>query len=110
MVEQYSEQKIELLPDLAEKHGLKIIYDAAHAFGTRIMDRGIGTFGDATMFSFHATKLFHTAEGGALACADPALKARIDDLRNFGIHGPDAVEDGNYAEEQPTVQWGATTP
>ncbi len=44
------------------------------------------------MFSFHATKLFHTAEGGALACADPALKARIDDLRNFGIHGPDAVE------------------
>ena len=43
------------------------------------------------MFSFHATKLFHTAEGGALACADAALKARIDDLRNFGIHGPDAV-------------------
>jgi len=77
---------------VADRYRLKIIYDAAHAFGTRIMDRGIGTFGDATMFSFHATKLFHTAEGGALACADPALKARIDDLRNFGIHGPDAVE------------------
>jgi len=80
------------LQRVADRHRLKIIYDAAHAFGTRIMDRGIGTFGDATMFSFHATKLFHTAEGGALACADPALKARIDDLRNFGIHGPDAVE------------------
>ena len=80
------------LQRVADRHRLKIIYDAAHAFGTRIMDRGIGTFGDATMFSFHATKLFHTAEGGALACTDPALKARIDDLRNFGIHGPDAVE------------------
>jgi dTDP-4-amino-4,6-dideoxygalactose transaminase len=80
------------LQRVADRHRLKIIYDAAHAFGTRIKDRGIGTFGDATMFSFHATKLFHTAEGGALACGDPALKARFDDLRNFGIHGPDAVE------------------
>jgi dTDP-4-amino-4,6-dideoxygalactose transaminase len=79
------------LQRVADRHGLKIIYDAAHAFGTRIRDRGIGTFGDATMFSFHATKLFHTAEGGALACGDPHVKARIDDLRNFGIHGPDAV-------------------
>src|SRR5262245_54886220 len=80
------------LQRVADRHGLKIIYDAAHAFGTRIDGRGVGTFGDATMFSFHATKLFHTAEGGALACSHPALKARIDDLRNFGIHGPDAVE------------------
>jgi dTDP-4-amino-4,6-dideoxygalactose transaminase len=80
------------LQRLADRHGLKIIYDAAHAFGTRIDGRGIGTYGDATMFSFHATKLFHTAEGGALACGDPALKTRIDDLRNFGIHGPDAVD------------------
>jgi dTDP-4-amino-4,6-dideoxygalactose transaminase len=77
---------------MADRHRLKIIYDAAHAFGTRIQDRGIGTFGDVTMFSFHATKLFHTAEGGALACGDPLIKIRIDDLRNFGIHGPDAVE------------------
>jgi dTDP-4-amino-4,6-dideoxygalactose transaminase len=77
---------------VAERHGLKIIYDAAHAFGTRVHGRGIGTFGDVTMFSFHATKLFHTAEGGALACNDVSLKARIDDLRNFGIHGPEAVE------------------
>jgi len=80
------------LQRVADRHGLKIIYDAAHAFGTRIDGRGVGTFGDVTMFSFHATKLFHTAEGGALACSNPALKARIDDLRNFGIHGPDAVE------------------
>jgi dTDP-4-amino-4,6-dideoxygalactose transaminase len=80
------------LQRVADRHGLKIIYDAAHAFGTSVQGRGIGNFGDVTMFSFHATKLFHTAEGGALACATPSLKARIDDLRNFGIHGPDRVE------------------
>jgi dTDP-4-amino-4,6-dideoxygalactose transaminase len=80
------------LQRVADRHGLKIIYDAAHAFGTRVNGRGIGNCGDVTMFSFHATKLFHTAEGGALACATPSLKARIDDLRNFGIHGPDRVE------------------
>jgi len=80
------------LQRVADRYGLKIIYDAAHAFGTRVHGRGIGNFGDVTMFSFHATKLFHTAEGGALACATPSLKARIDDLRNFGIHGPDRVE------------------
>ncbi len=80
------------LQAVADRHRLRIIYDAAHAFGTRVNGRAIGTFGDVTMFSFHATKLFHTAEGGALACADPLLRARIDDLRNFGIHGPDLVE------------------
>lgn len=83
---------VEGLQRVADRHGLKIIYDAAHAFGVRVDGRGIGSFGDATMFSFHATKLFHTAEGGALASADPALKAKIEDLRNFGIHGPDVVE------------------
>jgi dTDP-4-amino-4,6-dideoxygalactose transaminase len=83
---------VEALQRIADRHRLRLIYDAAHAFGARVNGRPIATFGDATMFSFHATKLFHTAEGGALACADAALKARIDDLRNFGIHGPDAVE------------------
>ena len=80
------------LQRVADRHRLRLIYDGAHAFGARVGGRAIGTFGDVTMFSFHATKLFHTAEGGALACADPLLKARIDDLRNFGIHGPDLVE------------------
>src|SRR5262249_2663429 len=83
---------VEGLQRIADRRGLKIIYDAAHAFGTRVGGRGIGAAGDVSMFRFPATKLFHTAEGGALACADPALKARIDDMRNFGIHGPDAVE------------------
>ncbi len=83
---------VDALQRIADRHRLRIIYDAAHAFGTRVNGRGLGSFGDATMFSFHATKLFHTAEGGALACADPMLKARIEDLRNFGIHGPDRVD------------------
>jgi dTDP-4-amino-4,6-dideoxygalactose transaminase len=83
---------VEGLRRVADRHGLKILYDAAHAFATRVQNAGIGTFGDATMFSFHATKLFHTAEGGALACHDAFLKARIDDLRNFGIYGPESVE------------------
>src|SRR4029077_20272433 len=56
------------LQDVADRHGLKLIYDGAHAFGTAVRGSGIGVYGDITMFSFHATKLFHTAEGGALAC------------------------------------------
>lgn len=83
---------VDALRQIADRHRLRVVYDAAHAFGARVHGRGIGTFGDISMFSFHATKLFHTAEGGALACADAELAARIADLRNFGIHGPDAVE------------------
>ena len=76
---------------VADRHGLKILYDGAHVFGTTIGGRGIGTFGDATMFSFHATKLFHTAEGGALACSTPEMKASVDELKNFGILGQEEV-------------------
>ncbi|HNA85760.1 MAG TPA: DegT/DnrJ/EryC1/StrS family aminotransferase [Nitrospira sp.] len=73
------------IQEIANRHGLKVIYDAAHAFGTEIRGKGIGTFGDISMFSFHPTKLFHTAEGGALTYNDPHLKQRIDLLKNFGI-------------------------
>jgi len=79
------------LQAVADRHGLKIVYDAAHAFGTTIDDVGIGAFGDVTMFSFHATKLFHTAEGGALACRDQRLGQEIRQLRNFGIVDPETV-------------------
>ena len=79
------------LQAVADRHGLKVIYDAAHAFGTTIADVGIGAFGDVTMFSFHATKLFHTAEGGALVCGDAALRDSINHLRNFGIVDPETV-------------------
>ncbi|MBI4978323.1 MAG: DegT/DnrJ/EryC1/StrS family aminotransferase [Spirochaetes bacterium] len=76
---------------VARRYGLKVIYDAAHAFGTEINGRGIGTFGDISMFSFHATKLFHTVEGGCLTFNDSDLKQRIDLLKNFGIKNEDEV-------------------
>ncbi len=80
------------LQEIADRRGLKLIYDGAHVFGTTIDGRAIGTFGDCTMFSFHATKLFHTAEGGALACGTPELKASIDHLKNFGILNQEEVD------------------
>ena len=73
------------LQKVAYGYGKRLIYDAAHAFGTEINGRPIATFAAATAFSFHATKLFHTAEGGAVVVADPTVKARVDALRNFGI-------------------------
>lgn len=75
----------------ADMYGLKVVYDAAHAFMAEIDDKGIGCFGDITMFSFHATKLYHTAEGGALTYKDSNLKKRIDLLKNFGIKNEDEV-------------------
>jgi dTDP-4-amino-4,6-dideoxygalactose transaminase len=76
---------------VADRYGLKVIYDAAHAFGAELHGVGIGNFGDITMFSFHATKLFHTAEGGALAFRDQNLKARIELLKNFGIKNEEEI-------------------
>jgi len=76
---------------IADDYGLKVIYDAAHAFGTRLDDTGIGNSGDITMFSFHATKQFHTAEGGALTFQDPSLKIKMDLLKNFGIKNEEEV-------------------
>jgi dTDP-4-amino-4,6-dideoxygalactose transaminase len=76
---------VEAIDALAARRGLRVIYDGAHAFGARIGGRSIGDFGDATMLSFHATKLFHSAEGGALLLRRPEDRARIDLLRNFGI-------------------------
>lgn len=70
---------------IADRHGLKVVYDAAHAFGTEINGRPIGSYGDISMFSFHPTKLFHTSEGGGLSYNNPHLKERIDLLKNFGI-------------------------
>jgi dTDP-4-amino-4,6-dideoxygalactose transaminase len=81
------------LDDVARRHGLKLVYDGAHAFGTTVAGRGIGTFGDITMFSFHATKLFHTAEGGALACRNQEMRDRINRLKNFGIVDPETVSE-----------------
>lgn len=79
------------IQEIADRHGLRVVYDAAHAFGTEIDGRGIGTFGDISMFSFHATKLFHTGEGGALSFNDGGQKPIIDLLKNFGIRNEEEV-------------------
>lgn len=84
---------VEKIDKIAKKHNLKVIYDAAHAFSTEINGKGIGTFGDITMFSFHATKLFNTIEGGCLTYNDENLKRKIYNLRNFGIQSEEIVED-----------------
>lgn len=76
---------------VADKYGLKVMYDAAHAFGVTINGVGIGNFGDMVMLSFHATKLYHTVEGGALMYRDPNLKQRIEQLKNFGIKNEEEV-------------------
>jgi dTDP-4-amino-4,6-dideoxygalactose transaminase len=82
---------VQALHSIASAQGLRVIYDGAHAFGTQVHGQPIASYGDATMFSFHATKLFHTAEGGALAVSDPELKQRIDLLKNFGIKNENEV-------------------
>ena len=80
------------LQAIANRRGLKLVYDAAHAFGTKINGVGIGNFGDASMFSFHATKLFHSAEGGAITTPKADHKAAFDHLKNFGILNQEEVD------------------
>ncbi len=76
---------IDSIMQIGQKHGLKVIFDAAHTFGARVNGRALASFGDASALSFHATKGFNTFEGGAVCTADPDLKRRIDSLTNFGI-------------------------
>lgn len=83
--------RMEAIQEIADHYGLTVIYDAAHAFGMEYQGRGIGSFGDASVFSFHATKVFHTIEGGAVAFTDPKLYDRLYTLKNFGIQGEELV-------------------
>lgn len=77
---------------IAKKHKLKVIYDAAHAFGVTVDGVSISNFGDASMFSFHATKVFNTIEGGAVTYKEEKLAKVLYDIKNFGITGPESVE------------------
>ena len=77
---------------IAKKHNLKVIYDAAHAFGVKVKGESVANFGDASMFSFHATKVFNTIEGGAVTYNDDKLNKVLYDIKNFGITGPESVE------------------
>ncbi len=83
---------VDELDKLSRRHGLRVIYDAAHAFAVRCSGRPIGAWGDLSVLSFHATKLFHTCEGGAIIAAGDAHAARVKLLRNFGIVGEEEVQ------------------
>lgn len=80
---------VEAIEKIATKHNLKVIYDAAHAFGVKYKGISSANFGDASMFSFHATKVFNTIEGGAVTYKDETLASRLDDMKNFGLHTPE---------------------
>lgn len=79
------------IQSIADKYGLKVIYDGAHAFGVRYNGKSLLEYGDMTTMSFHATKTYNTIEGGALICHDEKTKKRIDYLKNFGFAGETEV-------------------
>ena len=83
---------VEIIEKIAKAYELKVIYDAAHAFGTEYNGTPISEYGDISMFSFHATKLFHTIEGGALIYKNDEYKKKFELYKNFGISSPDIVE------------------
>ena len=87
---------VDYIQKISQKYGLKVIYDAAHAFGIKIRNEagemtGIGNYGDATIFSFHATKVYNTIEGGAVVCKNREMYDRLYNLKNFGIRGEEVV-------------------
>jgi len=84
---------VEKINLLARKYNLKVIYDAAHAFGVQLNGNSLLTHGDATILSFHATKLFHTAEGGAVICRDNVVAESVGLLKKFGHIGEDDYRD-----------------
>lgn len=78
---------------LAKKYNLKVIYDAAHAFGVKVNGESIANYGDASVFSFHATKVFNTIEGGAVAYSNPKLEQQLYKLKNFGIVSEEVIDE-----------------
>lgn len=83
---------VEEIDKIAKKYDLKVIYDAAHAFGEKYKEKSVGEFGDASMFSFHATKVFNTIEGGAVSFSNESLGRELYKLKNFGIESEDIVD------------------
>lgn len=84
---------VERIEEIAKKHNLKVIYDAAHAFGVTYKGKSVACYGDASMFSFHATKVFNTIEGGCIAYnGDDFLKKKLEKLKNFGIENEEIID------------------
>jgi dTDP-4-amino-4,6-dideoxygalactose transaminase len=89
---------VQKIKDIADTYGLKVIYDACHTFGVTIKDIPVLNYGDFSIMSFHATKVFHTFEGGAIICHDEFTKKRIDNLKNFGFADGKVVAPGINAK------------
>lgn len=87
------------IEQIAEKRGLKVIYDSAHAFGSKFKGRSLCTFGDASTVSFHATKLFHTIEGGGIIVNDKSISGKIDLIKRFGHYGDNHYRLGLNAKQ-----------
>lgn len=83
---------VERIQEIADVYGLKVIYDSCHGFAEEYRGQGIGAFGDASVFSFHATKVYHTIEGGAVTFSDRTLYEKLYNLKNFGIRSEELVE------------------
>ncbi len=83
---------VDEIEKIAKKHNLKVVYDAAHAFGVKYKNKSISSYGDISMFSFHATKVFNTIEGGALVYSNPNLSTLLNHLKNFGIVDEEHIE------------------
>lgn len=85
--------EVDEIQRISKKHNLKVIYDAAHAFGIKYKEKSILNYGDISILSFHATKVFHTIEGGALIINDDTLYQKAKKMINFGISGPGLIEE-----------------
>lgn len=96
--------QIDEIYKIADKHGLKVIYDAAHAFGVKKNGISILNYGDLSVLSFHATKVFSTIEGGAIVCHTAEMKHHLDNLKNFGFRGETVVEEPGINAKLNEVQ------
>lgn len=96
--------KVDEIQAIADKHGLKVIYDAAHAFGVKINGNSVLNYGNLSVLSFHATKVYSTIEGGAIICHTEEMKHHIDNLKNFGFRGETVVEEPGINAKLNEVQ------
>ena len=96
--------EVDEIQAIADKHGLKVIYDAAHAFGVKIDGNSVLNYGDLSVLSFHATKVYSTIEGGAIICHTEEMKHHIDNLKNFGFRGETVVEEPGINAKLNEVQ------
>lgn len=96
--------KVEEIQRIADKYSLKVIYDAAHAFGVKKDGNSILNYGDLSVLSFHATKVYSTIEGGAIICHSEEMKHHIDNLKNFGFRGETVVEEPGINAKLNEVQ------